>query len=72
MLEHLIGELDPREARILRLRYGLEDGQMRTLQEVAEKLGLSRERIRQVERETLIKLRILGATCSLERFLVVA
>ena len=72
MLEDLIGTLDPREAHILRLRYGFEDGQMLTLQEVASKYGLSRERIRQVEREALVKLRILGAKRKLEHFLSLA
>jgi RNA polymerase primary sigma factor len=68
MLVDLIGALDPREARILRLRYGLEDGQMYTLEEVAGKFGLSRERIRQVERAALLQLRILGAKCRLDVF----
>ena len=61
MLTEEIGEildqLTPREARILRLRYGLQDGESRTLKEVGEMFGLSRERIRQLEKEALRKLR---------------
>ena len=61
MLAEEIGEildqLTPREARILRLRYGLHDGESRTLKEVGEMFGLSRERIRQLEKEALRKLR---------------
>jgi RNA polymerase primary sigma factor len=53
----LLDQLTPREARILRLRYGLQDGESRTLKEVGEMFGLSRERIRQLEKEALRKLR---------------
>jgi RNA polymerase primary sigma factor len=67
-LEELLSELTAREARILRLRYGLQDGQTRTLQEVAEKFGLSRERIRQIEREALAKLRLAAPQSQLEDF----
>lgn len=53
----ILNQLTPREARILRLRYGLQDGESRTLKEVGEMFGLSRERIRQLEKEALRKLR---------------
>lgn len=53
----ILDRLTPREARILRLRYGLQDGESRTLKEVGEMFGLSRERIRQLEKEALRKLR---------------
>ena len=56
-LEDVLATLTPREARILRLRYGLQDGESRTLKEVGEMFGLSRERIRQLEKEALRKLR---------------
>jgi RNA polymerase primary sigma factor len=49
--------LSAREARILRLRFGLPKGRAHTLQEVGEKFGLTRERIRQIEKEALGKLR---------------
>ena len=56
-LGEMLDQLTPREARILRLRYGLQDGESRTLKEVGEMFGLSRERIRQLEKEALRKLR---------------
>ncbi len=56
-LTEMLNRLTPREARILRLRYGLQDGESRTLKQVGEMFGLSRERIRQVEKEALRKLR---------------
>ena len=56
-LGEILNRLTPREARILRLRYGLQDGESRTLKEVGEMFGLSRERIRQLEKEALRKLR---------------
>ncbi len=56
-MEMLLDKLTPREARILRLRYGLNDAKPRTLKEVGRLFGLSRERIRQLERSALHKLR---------------
>ncbi|MGQ9494588.1 MAG: sigma-70 family RNA polymerase sigma factor [Anaerolineae bacterium] len=56
-MEEVLSTLSPREARILRLRFGLQDGRSYTLKEVGEKFGLTRERIRQIEREALNRLR---------------
>jgi RNA polymerase primary sigma factor len=56
-LEEVMTALSPREARILRLRFGLRDGHMHTLEEVGEKFGLTRERIRQIEHQALDRLR---------------
>ncbi|MQA12687.1 MAG: sigma-70 family RNA polymerase sigma factor [Pseudonocardiaceae bacterium] len=56
-LRTLVGTLPDREARIVALRYGLHDGHQHTLQQVAEALGLTRERIRQLEKEALAALR---------------
>jgi RNA polymerase primary sigma factor len=52
-----LAELSDRESRVVRLRFGLDDGQMRTLEEVGRELGVTRERIRQIESKTLAKLR---------------
>jgi RNA polymerase primary sigma factor len=49
--------LDPREAQVLRLRFGLDGGRIYTLEEVGEKFGLTRERIRQIEGKALRRLR---------------
>jgi RNA polymerase primary sigma factor len=60
MIEELyrsLSALAPREERILCLRYGLDDGESRTLEEVGKHLGFTRERVRQIERRALRKLR---------------
>jgi RNA polymerase sigma factor (sigma-70 family) len=56
-IRHALSGLTARESRIVELRYGLRDGQPLTLQDVAERFGLTRERIRQIEKEALAKLR---------------
>ncbi|MGB6881818.1 MAG: sigma-70 family RNA polymerase sigma factor [Microgenomates group bacterium] len=56
-LEEVLSQLTPREARILRLRSGMIDGQPHTLQMVADKMGVTRERIRQIEKQALARLR---------------
>jgi len=56
-LNEVLESLTPREARILRLRFGLYDGRSYTLEEVGQKFGLTRERIRQIEHEALDRLR---------------
>jgi len=56
-LDKALASLTPREARILRLRYGLHDGGSYTLKEVGAKFGLTRERIRQIERQAILRLR---------------
>jgi RNA polymerase sigma factor (sigma-70 family) len=56
-IERLLAFLDRREAQILRLRFGLDRGEPRTLEEVGAELSLTRERIRQIERAALAKLR---------------
>ena len=50
-------DLTEREERVLRLRYGLDDGRPRTLEEVGKEFGVTRERIRQIEAKALRKLR---------------
>ncbi|MEU3916968.1 RNA polymerase sigma factor RpoD/SigA [Streptomyces sp. NPDC002659] len=56
-LEDLIGKLDHRTASIIRMRYGIEDGRERTLTEVGKQHGLTRERIRQIEKHALLELK---------------
>ncbi len=53
----VLGDLSERESEVVRLRFGLEDGRPRTLEEVGKEFGVTRERIRQIESKTLAKLR---------------
>jgi RNA polymerase primary sigma factor len=57
MLQELVKTLDPREATILRARFGLDGGSQRTLEEVGQKFGVTRERVRQIQNIALKKLR---------------
>ncbi|HXF68675.1 MAG TPA: RNA polymerase sigma factor RpoD [Thermoflexus sp.] len=57
ILHEVLATLSPREMRILKLRYGLVDGRMYTLEEVGRKLGVTRERVRQIEAQALARLR---------------
>ena len=56
-LDAVLETLESRERQVLRMRYGLDDGRPRTLDEIGKAFGLSRERIRQIERDTMAKLR---------------
>ena len=56
-LEEVMNTLTPREAKVLKLRFGLEDGKARTLEEVGKEFQVTRERIRQIEAKALRKLR---------------
>lgn len=70
--EHLKKSLDrlpPREAQILRLRYGLEDGRVYTLEEVGQAIGVTRERVRQLEAQALNRLRQSSAHLILRDYL---
>ncbi|MBT5537047.1 sigma-70 family RNA polymerase sigma factor, partial [Candidatus Poribacteria bacterium] len=59
-IEGLLDRLTPREHEILRMRYGLDDGQERTLREIGARFDVTRERIRQIEAEALRALRGLS------------
>lgn len=69
-IETLLSELSPREARILRMRFGLIDGKEYTLEELGHKFGLTRERIRQIEKEALRKLRHPSRTRQLKDYMI--
>ncbi len=68
-VEEALGELSEREQDIIRRRYGLHDGQTRTLEEVGKEFGVTRERIRQIEAKTLAKLRHPQRSQKLKEFL---
>ena len=68
-LSEVLATLTPREERVLRLRFGLEDGRSRTLEEVGEKFNVTRERIRQIEAKALRKLRHPSRSKKLKDFL---
>lgn len=57
MLQDMVTKLDPREATILRFRFGLDGGSEKTLEEVGQKFGVTRERVRQIQNIALAKLR---------------
>ena len=56
-VQHALHELSPREQEVVRLRFGIDDGRVRTLEEVGQIFGVTRERVRQIEMKTLAKLR---------------
>lgn len=68
-MEQLLGRLDPRQRQILRLHFGMEDGVCHSLEEIGAVLGISKERARQVEKQAMDKLRMLGSDMGLEDFL---
>jgi len=68
-LADILDTLPPREVRILQLRYGLLDGETYTLEEVGRKLGVTRERVRQIEAQALSRLRLPAHARKLRDFL---
>jgi len=68
-MKEILDRLPPREARILQLRYGLLDGQVLTLNEVGRRMGVTRERVRQIEAQALRRLRSLGIQQELRAYL---
>ena len=69
-LEEVMNTLTPREAKVLKLRFGLEDGKARTLEEVGKEFQVTRERIRQIEAKALRKLRHPSRSKKLKDYLV--
>ncbi|MFZ1491192.1 MAG: RNA polymerase sigma factor RpoD [Ilumatobacteraceae bacterium] len=68
-VEEALAELSEREQEVVRMRFGLEDGRARTLEEVGKEFGVTRERIRQIEAKTLAKLRHPQRSQKLKEFL---
>ena len=65
----LLSALNERQQRILRLHFGMEDGICYSLEDIAKGMGISKERVRQIEKQAMNKLRVLGADMGLEDFL---
>ncbi len=65
----VLNSLTPREEKVLRLRYGVDDGRPRTLEEVGKEFNVTRERIRQIEAKALRKLRHPSRSKHLKDFL---
>ena len=68
-LDRLLGTLTERQRQVLRLHYGMEDGRCLSLEEISGILGVSKERVRQIERQAMEKLRKQGTDLGLEEFL---
>ncbi|MBV9098367.1 MAG: RNA polymerase sigma factor [Frankiaceae bacterium] len=68
-LRSVLGTLPDRSAKVMRMRFGLDDGRARTLDEVGKELGLTRERIRQIERDTIKDLRKSDTAAALKAWL---
>ena len=69
LLDALMTELNDRQRTILRLHFGLEDGVTRGREEISKQLGISKERVRQIERQAMEKMQKMGAGLGLEDFL---
>ncbi|XP_064972238.1 RNA polymerase sigma factor sigB-like isoform X2 [Musa acuminata AAA Group] len=69
-LNKVLDTLNPREKRVVRWRFGLEDGRMKTLQEIGELMGVSRERIRQIEFCAFRKLKSKKRTKNLQQYII--
>ena len=69
LLEQLLGMLTDRQRQVLRLHFGMEDGTCHSLEEIGVMFGISKERVRQIERQAMERLQKLGANIGLEDFL---
>ena len=67
--KQVLETLSPREAGVIKMRYGLEDGQPKTLDDIGRVYGVTRERIRQIESKTMSKLRHPSRSQTLRDFL---
>ena len=68
-MRNLLSELSPKEAEVLKLRFGLENDEPLTLQEIGDRLRLSRERVRQIESKAIAKLRRSGTAQAMRGYL---
>ena len=68
-MDGLLGTLNERQQQVLRLHFGMEDGVCHSLEEIGGMLGISKERVRQIEKQSMDKLQRLGASMGLEEFL---
>ncbi len=69
ILEELLSTLNSRQQEVLRLHFGMEDGTCYSLEEISKRLGVSKERVRQIEKQAMDKLQKLGTGLGLEDFL---
>lgn len=69
-IETLLEKLEPRQGQILRLRFGMDDGVCHSLEDIRKMLGISKERVRQIEQNAIKKLSKMSAGLGLEDFLV--
>ena len=68
-MDKLLGMLNERQSQVLRLHFGMADGACHSLEEIGALLGISKERVRQIEKQAMDKLQKLGASLGLEDFL---
>ena len=69
LMDRLMSQIHPRQQQVIRLHYGMDDGVCYSLEEISRRLGVSKERVRQIEQAGIQKLQKLGLPLGLEDFL---